>query len=82
MDRVGPGSLRGLEERVHAQVALGSRWGTEKIRLIGQLDMEGLAVGLGVDGYGAKSEVANRPHDANGDLPTIGDEDFAEHGGL
>src|ERR1700693_250241 len=41
-------------------------------------DVDRVAVRIGVDRRGGDAKLAARPHDANGDLTTIGDEDFAE----
>jgi CDP-diacylglycerol--glycerol-3-phosphate 3-phosphatidyltransferase len=40
------------------------------------VDVKRVAVGLGVDGDGADSELAQRPEDPNRDLAAVGDQDF------
>ena len=50
MDRVGPGLLRDLDQLVLHQVAVGRGGATEGVGLVGDLDVQRVAVGLGVDG--------------------------------
>src|SRR5262249_61766386 len=47
--------------------------------LIGHLDMERVAVGLGIHGYRGNSHPAGGLDDATGDLAAICDQDFFEH---
>jgi len=47
--------------------------------LVGLAHMQGVAVGVGIDGDGGDAELFRRPDDAAGDLAAIGDEDLLEH---
>ena len=42
--------------------------------LVGQLDVQCVAVGLGVDGHGGEAKLATGLNDAHRDLATVGDE--------
>ena len=46
----------------------------------GQLDMEGLLIRLGIDGYGFNTRLPAGPEDAQGDLSPVGDEHPLQHG--
>jgi len=48
-------------------------------RLVGHLDMHGIAVGIGIDGDGSDAHPARRLDDAASDLAAIGDQDLGEH---
>lgn len=41
--------------------------------------MQGMAVGIGIDGHGLDAHFPACPHDANGNFPTVGDEYFLDH---
>jgi hypothetical protein len=53
------------------------------VRLVGDPDVQRVAVGLRVDGDRSDPELAERPEDPDGDLAAVGDEHFGEgrHGG-
>ena len=76
---LGAGLLDHLEQLVDLEVGLGCRPGPEQVGLGGALDVLRVAVGLRVDGDGGDAELVERADHAHGDLPTVGDEDLAEH---
>ena len=81
VDRVGASVLGDLQKLVLEQVAVGGRLAAEGVRLVGDLDVQGVTVGLGVDGDGADASVGAGTGDADGDLAAVRDEDFADgHG--
>jgi hypothetical protein len=41
--------------------------------------VQGIAVDLGIDGYGAYTQLAAGANDAQSYLSTIGDQDFRKH---
>ncbi len=47
--------------------------------LVGHLDMQGVLVGVRIDGDGLDPHAAGGLDDAAGDLAAIGNEDFLEH---
>ena len=50
MDRLGTRPLRGLDDPLADEVALGCRAGADQVRLVGGAHVQRVAVGLGVDG--------------------------------
>ena len=73
------GALGGLHEALDLQIALGRRRRADQIRLVGERDVQRAAVGLGVDRHRPDPELPQRPEDADGDLPAVGDENLVEH---
>ena len=49
--------------------------------VVGEADVQRLAVGLAVDRHRLNPELPAGPDDPQGDLPAVGDEDFLEHQG-
>ena len=62
-----------------AQVALRGRGRADAHRLIGELDVQCVAVGGRVDGDGLDPELVQRADHADGDLASIRDEHSVEH---
>ena len=50
---------------------------SERVRLIRLPHMQGVPVGIGVDGNGSEAGVAAGAGDPDGDLSPVRDEDFA-----
>ena len=61
------------------EIALRGRRRADMHRLVGHLDMHGLAIGVGIDRDGRDAHLPRRLDDAAGDLAAIGDQDFLEH---
>ena len=80
MDRLGVGDLGGRDDRRHVEVALRRRRRADADRLVGQLHVLGVAVGLGVDDDRLDAHLAAGALDAQRDLAAIGDQDLLEHG--
>ena len=79
---VGTGTDGHLDELIHHQVGL-CRGGTAQgVRLIGQLHVQGVAVGISVDGDGLQALVAGRANHADGDFAAVGDENLADRAGV
>jgi hypothetical protein len=76
---VGAAAGHGVEDRFGVQVALGRGLPTERVGLIGQADVERVAVQLGVHRHRRDAQLAARADDPHGDLGAVGDEDFLEH---
>src|SRR5262249_1284859 len=64
--------------RVHVQVAVHRARRTDADRLVGLRDVECVLVGARVDGDGLQPELTARAHDAERDLPAVGDEDLVQ----
>ena len=62
-----------------AQVALRGRGRADADRLVGELDVQCVAVGGRVDGDGLDPELVQRADHADGDLASIRDEHAVEH---
>ena len=78
VDRLGAGALDDVEDRVGVEVALGRGLAAEGVRLVGVAHVGGVAVELRVHRDGGDAELAARPHDADGDLAAVGDQDLRE----
>jgi len=63
----------------HIEVAQAGRCRPDAHRLVGQLDVLGLAVGLGIHDHGLDAHLAAGALDAQGDLAPVGNEDLLEH---
>ena len=81
MDRLGAGTLRGVEDALGREVALGRRRRPEQERLVRVRDVKCGAIAFGVDADCADVELAERAKDADRDLPPVGDENLLEHEG-
>ena len=81
VDRLGVGDFSGRDDRRHVQVAQRRRRRADAHRLVGQLDVLGVAVGLGIDHHRLDAHLAAGALDAQGDLAAVGDQDFFEHAG-
>src|SRR6266540_155298 len=79
VDGFGSGLPRHLEDLLHDQVALARRAGAEQVRLVRAPGVRRVAIRLGVDRHARDAELLERPHDADGDLAAICDQDLLEH---
>ena len=73
------GDLRRADDPVDLQVGIGTGRRPDADGLVGQLDVEAFHVRFGVNGNGLDAEFTAGPHDAQGDLATVGDQDFVKH---
>jgi hypothetical protein len=79
VDRLGLGAPRDLEDAVHAQVRLARRRRSARVSLVGEADVQRVAVDVGVDRDRRDPELAAGADDAHGDLAAVGDQDLVEH---
>ena len=79
MDRLGVGHLGGGDDRRHVEVALRGRRRADADRLVGELHVLRVAVGLRIDDDRLDAELAAGALDAQGDLAAVGDQDLLEH---
>lgn len=80
MDAVASGSQGGGEQSGLVEIAFGGLGRTDAHRLGSQLDVEGLRVGLGIDGHGFNSQLPAGPQHPQGDLAPVGDQNPLQHG--
>jgi hypothetical protein len=76
---VGATLLDGVQDGLGVEVALSSGGAAECVGLVGESDVEGVAVEFAVDRDGLDAEFPGGPDDSNGDLSTIGDQDLFQH---
>ncbi len=82
MHRLGAGLAAGLDDLLDDEIGLRRRRRADGDRLVRHLDVQRVAVGLGVDRHRAHAELARRLDDAAGDLAAVGDQDLLEHAGM
>ena len=80
MHGLGSRALDDLEDLLRVEVALRRRLAPERVGLVGQADVKGVAVELGVHGDGRDAELAAGADHPHGDLGPVGDQDLGEHG--
>src|SRR5262249_34668557 len=78
MDRVGARRLRRVDDGVDVKVAVLRRRRTDEHRLVGERDVHGIAIGVGINRHRAQSHAFGRAHDPARDLAAIGDQQFLE----
>ena len=67
------------EHGIVVEVALGKTRAADAVGLIGELHVQRVRIGRGVDGDGLDAHVAARADNTDRDLAAIGDEHFIEH---
>ncbi len=79
MDGLGAGRLAGLDDLLDDEIAFGRGRRSDEDGVIGHLDMQRVAVGLGIDGDRRNSHLAGGLDDATGDLAAVCDQYPFEH---
>ena len=79
MERVAARRGRQVDQRVRVQIAE-NRVLADVIGLVGLLHMEGVTIGIGIDGDRLDAQFGAGAHDADGDLAPVGDQYFLKHG--
>ena len=67
------------EHGVVVKVALGKTRATDAVGLVGELHVQRVRIGRGVDGDGLDAHIAARADNTNCDFAAVGDEHFVEH---
>ena len=80
VDGLGVGDFRRGDQCRDVEVALRRRRRTDADRLVGHGHVLEVAVDRGVYGHRADAEGVARAQDAQRDFPSVGDDDFVEHG--
>ena len=80
VDGLGIGDFGGRNDGRHVQVALSRRCRANANCLVGQLDIFGITIGLGVDHHRLDAHFSAGTLDAQRDFATVGNQYFFEHG--
>ena len=80
MNRFGAAAVQDGADGLGVEVALGRGAAAQGVGLVGQPDVKGVPVQLGVDGDGADAQLPAGPDDPNGYLAPVGHQDLGEHG--
>ena len=81
VDGIGTGDLGGGDDAVDLEVGFLAGGRADADGFVGELDVHGIDVRLGIDGDGFDAEFAAGADDAEGDFAAIGDQDALEHEG-
>ncbi len=79
MDGIHVGDFGGADDAVNAQVAFAAGAFADADGFVGQLDVHGVGVRLGIDGDGADVEFLAGADDADGNFPAVGYQNFFKH---
>ncbi len=79
VDAVGAAVTDRTDDGVGVEVALGCRLPAECVSLVGEPDVQGVPIELGVDRDGLDAELTSGADHAHGDLATVGDQDLLQH---
>src|ERR1700693_2080869 len=79
MNRVASGIARGANDFLNDQVAFSRRGEADGISLVSKTHVKRSAVCVAIDGHRAHAKLSAGSQDANGNLATIGNQDFLEH---
>ncbi len=79
VDSVDIADFGGGDDAIDFEITLCAGSWADAYGFVGGLDVKGVVIGFGVDGEGTDSEVFTSADDAEGDLASVGDEDFVEH---
>jgi len=79
MDSVHVCDFRGADDAVDPEIAVGYRGFADTDSLIGQLDMHGIGIRFGVNGYRADIHLLAGANDTHRNFSTIRDKDFFKH---
>lgn len=82
VDGFGVSHLGRRDDGRHVEVRQWRGRGANADGLFSQLDVFGVAVGLGIDHHGLDPEFTAGALDAKGNLPSVCDQDFLEHARL
>jgi hypothetical protein len=77
---LGPRALDDAEDLLGVEVGLTGGLPVEGVGLVGEADVEGFAIEVGVHGHGRHAQLTAGTDDPDGDLAAVGDQDLGEHG--
>src|SRR5579864_5784658 len=73
------GNFGRADDRGDVEIAARTLSRADANRFVGEAHMQAMTIGLRINGDGSDSQVLTGADDANGDLASIGDQDFLEH---
>ena len=79
MNRIRPRDLGSRDQARDLEIALARRRGTETDIIVGESDMQRLAIGLGVDRHSLDAEFPRGTNDPERDFAAIRNENLLEH---
>jgi hypothetical protein len=79
---VGAGARGDVEQLVDDEVGVARGAAVQRVGLVGDPDVQGVAVLVGVDGDAADAGIGAGPGDPDGDLAAVGDQHLAHGGSL
>jgi hypothetical protein len=79
MDRIHVAHFGGAHDPVDLQITFRAGRRADTNRFVGQLDMERIDVGFGIDGESPDPQLLAGPDDAERDFAPIRDKNFLEH---
>ena len=80
VDGLGAGLLCRLDDSVRTKIAVRRSRTADMNRLVRHRDMRRAGIGIGIDRNCGDPHALGSPHDPAGDFPSIGNQDFTEHG--
>ena len=78
MNSLGTAPARGVDHPIDIEIAVASARRPEQHGFVGHGDVQGLAVGLGINGDGAQPHRPRRADNPAGNLAAIGDQESAK----
>ena len=81
MDGIHVRDLGGADDPIGAEIGVRALVAADADGFVGELHVERLHVGLGIDGEGLDAHLAASADNAEGDFAAVGDEDFLDHFG-
>ncbi len=79
MDSLSTGLLAGGDDLVHDQIGLFRGGRADADGFIGQIDVQRILVGFGINGDGLDAHLAGGLDDAAGNFAAVGDQNFVKH---
>ena len=79
MDGLGTGGFAGLDDLLDDEVGLGGRRRADMDGLVGHLHMQGVPVGIGIDGHRLDAHAPGGLDDPARDLAPVRNQDLVEH---
>ena len=79
MNRFGLALFANVDDPVDRKIALRRGRRTDRISVVGVFDVQGFAVGFGINRDGFNVELAAGASDAHGDFAAVGDQNAFEH---